>query len=185
MRTVLPTLGIDLDNVLARSDEVIRRLLEEQSGLRLEQGDIREFDYARCGATRQQSDDALTAFHEGRCLDARVLEHAVEALTCLRAHFRIEIVTSRPQSARGLTARWLSEKGLGFDALMFEVNKVENGSRFAAFVEDNGTTAVALANLGVPTVLFDYPWNALVSHRAVHRVSSWDEAVAVLRRLKT
>lgn len=88
-----PILGVDLDNVIARTDRLICVLTLERFGVSLYQAAIREFAYSACGITREKEKEAFAFFHEGACLRAKTLEDTQESMQVLHERFEIHIVT--------------------------------------------------------------------------------------------
>ena len=47
-------LGVDLDNVIAYTDPLIRKKIFELFGIRLEQENVIHYEYWRCGISKEQ-----------------------------------------------------------------------------------------------------------------------------------
>ena len=177
-------LGVDLDNVLAHTDPLIRRLIEEMFGIHLGQRDIIHFDYWRCGITMEQDHAVFDRFHNSDCATVAVIDGAVNALLSLHDGFEIHIVTGRPPSTERSTLDWLEAHGIPYDELDFRKRKEESRFNFDAFVDDHRETGYALAGRGVCSFLFDYPWNQPdpIDPANLIRVMSWKEIQAHLER---
>jgi uncharacterized HAD superfamily protein len=175
------SIGIDIDNVIARTDEKIRQLIKDTCGIGLVQEEITEYSYHKCGISRQQEDNILEIFHNTECENVGLLRDAKKALCFLKEKYRIVIVTSRYVSSREATERWLKTKKIDYDSLIFENNKHKTNFKFAYFVEDRWKHALELANTGTKVLLFDYPWNRdRPEHPNIKRVNSWKEVVKIL-----
>ena len=122
------TLGVDLDNVIARTDATVRRLVRELYGIRLERRHIVEFEYHRCGLTREQEHRVFETFNKVARGEVALMPGAREALELLRAIYKVQIVTSRNPSTSETTARWLQRKRVPFDDLCFPQIKAQNSS---------------------------------------------------------
>lgn len=180
-----PVLGVDLDNVLALTDPLIRRLIREMFGIHLGQGDIIHFDYWRCGITKEQDRAVFNRFHHSECATVAVIDGAVNALLSLHDDFEIHIVTGRPPITERSTLDWLETHGIPYDELDFRKRKEGSRVNFDAFVDDHRETAYALAHRGIYSFLFDYPWNEPepIDPPNLIRVESWKEIQAHLERV--
>lgn len=185
LRARKPVLGVDLDNVIAFTDPLIRRLIEEMFGIHLEQREIRHFDYWRCGITEEQDRLVFDRFHKVECAAVAPIDGAVDSLLSLRGRFEIHIVTGRPPETERLTVNWLQSHGISYDKLDFRKRKDDSQVSFGAFVDDHRETAYALARLGVHSFLLDYPWNQpeQIDPANVIRVKSWRDILAHLERI--
>ena len=174
-------LGVDIDNVVSLSDPAIRESLRDLFGIRLEQEQINDYSYRKCGLSEEQELKLLETFYETICGQLDVLPGAVEALNTLKQKYRIIIVTSRNPRVLDKTKDWLRLKNIPHDSLIFNKEKHRTEHKFDFFVEDSAEFAFDLAETGTRTFLFDYPWNrSLPSHPNITRVSRWGE---VLERL--
>jgi uncharacterized HAD superfamily protein len=175
------TLGVDIDNVISSTDPAMRRIFQDICGVRLEQEQIVHYQYHRCGVTPEQEAAALEVFRDVACSDLDVVPGAIEALHLLQSRYRLVLVTSRNPVIEDKTDYWLHAHGIPHDLLVFEKEKHRAGHDFDFFIEDNGEFALALAEAGIPTFLFDYPWNRWVNdHARITRVSGWADVLAEL-----
>lgn len=87
------------------------------------------------------------------------------------------IVTARPPEARADTAMWLLQNGIRFSGMQFTKDKATFADKryIVAYFEDHPVYALEFATEGVPTYLFNYPYNRHVKHPNIHRVSSWND----------
>ena len=174
-------LGVDIDNVIALTDPAIRGLFREVWGIRLEQEQIVHYQYHRCGVTREQEQAALDIFRDATCMELEVVPGAVESLRLLHSRYRLVLVTSRHPSIREKTQAWLRAHDVPHDQLVFDEAKHRTGHDFDSFIEDNGDFGLSLAEAGIRTFLFDYPWNRWVgAHPGITRVSGWSDVLAEL-----
>lgn len=182
-----PILGVDLDNVLADTDPLIRRMIWEMCGIRLERENVTHFDYRDCSRLTDTQNYLLWhRFHTIECLRVKPVAEAVEALYSLSDEYKIHIVTNRPPETRGLTLEWLSKHDVLYDRLDFAKDKTVSGIPFTAFIEDKRETAYAMAERGVKSFLLDCPWNQPMSAdpSGVIRVGSWSEILGHLLSVK-
>ncbi len=174
-------LGVDIDNVVALTDPAIRGAIWENFGVWLDQEQVVQYRYSRCGVTEEQERRALELFNEVTCKELDVVLGAIEALTVLKQGYLIILVTSRPSILVERTEDWLRRKSVPYDLLLFEKNKHQTEYHFTYFVEDNADLALSLAEAGIHTFLFDYPWNRSIRFQPnITRVAGWSE---VLREL--
>jgi uncharacterized HAD superfamily protein len=178
---VRKTLGVDIDNVISVTDPAIRRLLRDTFGISLAQEQVVHYAYHRCGITREQEHRVLELFHDVACTELDVVPGAVEALKVLKPRYNVILVTSRNLVIREKTRDWLRANDIRHDSLVFESAKHTTNHSFDFFIEDNGESALSLAEAGIHTFLFDYPWNRYVdAHPKISRVHGWDEVLAAL-----
>jgi len=171
-------LGVDIDNVISLTDPALRKLIWNLFSIWLEQEQICHYDYSKCGLTKEQELRVLEDFREVTCEELDVVPGAIEALTALNRRYRIILVTSRHPQLIEKTKDWLRLKNIPHDLLIFEKDKHQTEHNFDFFIEDNADFAIALAETGVRTFLFDYPWNRNIpTPPNVTRVSGWGEVL--------
>jgi uncharacterized HAD superfamily protein len=79
------------------------------------------------------------------------------------------------------TREWLRLKDIPHDLLIFNDAKHRTGHDFAFFIEDNAETALSLAEEGIHTFLYDYPWNRSIGeHPNIRRVYGWQDILTEL-----
>ena len=188
-----PRLCIDIDNVLARSDKVMRRVIRECTNERvnLRYEDIVEFDYCKC---RDASGQAITK-DEWSNVHAQFSRPdnigSIEPFPGVSEHLSrladvcgLHIVTARLPQARTATIEWLDALQLPPYDLHFLHHGMKHAvlTNFAAVVEDDYDQAVAFAEQRTPCFLLAHPWNKTKPHVSkVEWVKDWNElARAVL-----
>lgn len=131
-------------------------------------------------------------YQDGRFRDMPPIEGAPAALRALKARgWTIVIVTARPQwqykRLYADTLEWLDKHEVPHDHVLFNKDKVEAvHSHLApawprAFIEDHERNARALADAGIPVLLFDRPHNQGISDAEnLTRVSGWDKILEAL-----
>jgi uncharacterized HAD superfamily protein len=175
------TLGVDIDNVISVSDPAIRQTVWEVFGVHLTQEQVEYYEYHKCGISYEQQERVLEIFREETCSTLEVIPGAVEALRLLRQEYRIVLVTSRHPDIVDKTRDWLQLKDIHYDQLIFNDAKHRTGHDFDFFVEDNAETALSLAETGIRTLLYDYPWNRSIGeHPNIMRVYGWQDVIAEL-----
>ncbi|UCC59296.1 MAG: hypothetical protein JSW38_03695 [Dehalococcoidia bacterium] len=175
------TLGVDIDNVISLSDPAIRRTVWEIFGVHLIQDQVEYYDYHKCGISLEQQERVLEIFRDETCSVLEVVPGAVESLRLLHKEYRIVLVTSRHPDIVDKTRDWLRLKDIPYDVLIFNDAKHRTGHNFDCFIEDNAETALSLAQAGIRTFLYDYPWNrSIEEHPNIRRVYNWQDIVAEL-----
>ncbi len=184
------TVAVDIDNVIADTDPVIRKVIRRICGVSLSREDIVQFAYSEAlvakGLDRSEAkrieEESLWVFHDRACAEATPMDGAVEALNALsKAGLSIIVATCRLPSCERLTRQWLREAGVPYDDLLFVEDKAERCSNWAVLVEDAAHHALAVAQRGVPTCLLDHPWNrSLDPHPLILRAHNWQQAVDLI-----
>lgn len=103
---------------------------------------------------------------------------AREALARLRSQgHTLIVVSARAPRVRRLTEAWLDYHGLAADGfhLLEGASKaaVALEERLDLLVEDTPHQALAVAEAGVPVLLYGAPYNRAVSHPLIHRCEGW------------
>lgn len=115
------------------------------------------------------------------------MQGARAALAGLReTGYELVVITARSPRLQGLTEAWLRYHGIMVDRLCF----LEGGSKVPAaqaegvgfMVEDTPRHALALAEGGVPVLLFGAPYNQATAHPLITRCEGWEE---VLTRIES
>lgn len=131
-------------------------------------------------------------YKHGRFREMPPIEDAPESLRALKARgWTIVIVTARPQwqykRLYSDTLEWLDTHEVPHDHVLFNKDKVEAVHMHLApawpraFVEDHERNARALADAGIPVLLFDRPHNQGVADaNNLTRVSGWKQILEVL-----
>jgi uncharacterized HAD superfamily protein len=180
-------LCIDIDNVIAQTDAVMREVIRDFTGGRvnLAYRHVVEFDYHKCkdGEGCAISKDEWKAVHdlfsEPRYLwQVQPMPGVQEALRALTEKFALHLATSRLPRARRTTVEWLEAHAFPAHDLHFlkHGEKHESLGRFHAGVEDHYEQAVSFAEAGTPCFLISHPWNR---HKPrvpnVRWVTGWEE----------
>ena len=176
---------IDIDNVLSKTDEVIRQVIHNDTHGRvcLEYADIVEFEYYKC---RDRNGSCITEsdwerihdlFSDPKYLLAiPPLDDSQRCLEMLSQRFKLHFVTSRLPKARQATIEWLEKNRFPKHDLHF----LRHGEKhvvlrpFFAAVEDDYGQAKLFAQAGTACYLIEHPWNkAKLDFEGVHRVGNW------------
>lgn len=188
-------LCIDIDNVIAQTDAIMRRVIHDCTGgrVKLDYTHILEFDYYKCVDAQQGciTKDEWAGIHdvfsEPRYLWLiQPVQGVQEHLHRLSTVFDIHLATSRLPKARRTTIEWLEAYRFPPHDLHFLKHGEKHASlgKFVAAVEDHYEQAVELARSGIPCYVLEHPWNRekpAVSN--VYRVKDWPELTEQLLAL--
>lgn len=161
-------IGFDIDGVVADTMEAFIRLAGENYGLRVDPGDITDFQVEDCldvnpaivtEIFRQLLEDPLAA-------GLKPMPRAVAVLREFAAVAPLTFITARPQKKP--IADWL-EKALGPDVYA-HVRLVATGEhdgkaayikdmQLGYFVDDRAQTCVMLQEEGIFPIVYSQPWN--------------------------
>lgn len=188
-------LVVDIDNVVAQTDEVMRDVIKSRSreGVDLRYEDVKHFNYWECADSKGRQitkDEWNSTIHPAFSEQANILRiepySNIEGFlhTLIEADYAVHLVTSRLKQARIPTILWLEEHQLPHSALHF----VEHGTKHVVFrtcvavIEDDLDQARKFAERETRTYLLAYPWNDCNAINGILRVRNWDEIVDDLVR---
>jgi len=187
-------LCLDIDNVLARSDEAMRRVIREVTGgrVKFEYHHICNFNYYECADARgekldkKQWPEVHDRFSEPDLIREIEPYPDIQAqLTRLADSFELHLATARLPKAREATTFWLKRHDFPRHSLHFlnHGEKHQSLGRFFASVEDDRNQAEAFAHAGVHSFLLAHPWNETANESLLHRYSSWNELAPAILQL--
>jgi 5'(3')-deoxyribonucleotidase len=162
---------VDIDNVIAMTDNVMRKVIQEitHGRVNLTYEQVIDFKYQRCidSSGQKISDQEWMLIHD-RFSDAdhlssvQIREGAIESLQRIAERYSIHIVTSRLPKARVATVQWLEKYFIG---MAYGLHFVSHGEKhivigdLCASVEDDFKQAADFATREVKSFLIDHPWN--------------------------
>ncbi len=172
----MPHLCIDIDNVIARTDDVVRAIIAEVTNgeVNLKYDDITTYNYYECqcagpdGGTIGISREQWRTVHDllsqrSRLLSLKPMARAAEALNELASGCDIHFVTSRLRHShtRTTTIEWLHRHGFPEHDLHFvsHMRKHVVMGPCLIWVEDHYEQAVEVASYS-PCILYRHPWNS-------------------------
>ena len=191
-------LCVDIDNVVAQTDVVMRQVIREVTNGRvnLSYADISRFNYWECkdqdgnGISREEWKAVHEAFSQPeRLLALEPIEGVQQCLREISQCYSIHFATSRLPIARKATVQWLERAGLPKHDLHF----LQHGEKhlslgaFFASVEDDLAQAEAFAATGIKmSIVLAHPWNECVAQRRnLRRMSGWSQVADELIRLRS
>jgi uncharacterized HAD superfamily protein len=183
---------LDIDNVIARTDEVLRQVIRECSKdhVDLAYEDVVCFDYWLCRDSRGRRFDKAEwkGIHRKFVLNDLMrippVENVQFHLAQLGRYFEIHLATSRPEEGKEDTLRWLGKHHVPYDDLHFardgEKHLIPVG--FDTAVDDDREQGYAFFAKGIRVLLLAHPWNEVGPHSPLGRVAGWDELTRELLR---
>lgn len=192
----MKNLCIDIDNVIARTDEVMRRVIAEQTlgRVQLAYDDVINFNYYECkdsagnSISKEEWNHIHALFSEPRYLWLiQPFPGAIDGLRQLAKQYTLHIATSRIPKARRITVEWLESHCFPLHDLHFLKHREKHASfrPFSAAVEDDYDQAKAFVkDCGTPCFLLRHPWNQTKpAVEGIHWVDTWTELTACLLEL--
>lgn len=178
---------IDIDGVLANSDDLFREIIYKRTGVDLATRDLLQHPMSECedGIGNRVSQACfvgkiLPEFHK-RLSEIEPIIGADDALEELyTGGWDVHIVTARDLSTKSDTEYWLNRHCMSYDSLTFSTSKVQAG-KYDFIVEDKHSTALAFAKAGTKAYLFDYVRNLdKETHENLKLVCGWDHIRDIL-----
>ena len=180
-------LCIDIDNVIAQSDSVMRQLIKKHSAanVQLDYDDVVDFDYCKCHDKKGNSitKEEWRKIHEEFSKESNIMRiepihGACEYLKQLSEEkFELHLATSRLPTARIPTIKWLEFHSFPSHWLHFvksmEKHIVLQG--FDAIIEDDREQAAKFTELGTQSFLLAHPWNEILNGSRIIRVNNWQD----------
>ncbi len=134
---------------------------------------------------------ALEFYHSPDHHQTAPIEGALEAIADLSQDYSLQIVTSRPETVREVTIKWIDQycPGMFTDfhftniyagsdgALLRSKAEVCRAIGAPVLIDDALRHARDVAAAGVTALLPDRPWNRSETPAGVHRMHSWREIV--------
>jgi len=175
---------VDIDNVIAKTDEVMRKVIYEhsRSQVDLDYEDVVCFEYWKCrdGSGRRFDKSQWKKIHEefthNYLLKIMPFDNVAQNLGILGKKFEIHLATSRLDDGQKTTRVWLSQHDIPYKKLHF----VQEGTKhlidepFVAAIEDDREQGYAFYSKGVHVFLLAHPWNVVGSHSPLRRVTDWE-----------
>ena len=183
-----PRICIDIDNVVAQTDEVMRAVIRKITKERvvLEYKHITTFNYWEChddngnAITRDEWKEVHDRFSESEWLNRiQPVADVQESLRRLSEKYILHFATSRLAKARRTTIEWLEQNGFPDHDIHFLKHGEKHISlgAFDVSVEDDPTQALAFAAAGFGlNFVIEHPWNAGIADAGnLRRVAGWRE----------
>jgi len=193
MNQVKPALCVDIDNVIAKTDEVMRKVIHahSRSQVDLDYEDIVCFEYWRCrDASGRRFDkrewkrihEEFTRNHLLKILPFDNVSHHLEIIS---EKFDIHLATSRLDDGQETTRVWLKQHGIPYKKLHFVLEGTKHliDEPFVAAIEDDREQGYAFYSKSVYVFLLAHPWNTVSPHSPLKRVTDWEQLTHELLNL--
>ncbi len=181
----MPAICVDIDNVVARTDEVMREVIRDYSSGRVDLGydDVVCFDYWMCrdryGRRFEGSEwpNIHEEFSRNHLFRIAPYDNIKNYLQQIAERFEVHLATSRLAEGREATIQWLSQHEIPYGELHFVAHGEKHliGQQFVGVVEDDREQGYAFSARGVRVFLLAHPWNHVGSYSALRRLGSWEE----------
>jgi uncharacterized HAD superfamily protein len=131
------------------------------------------------GATQEQSREFWSGHDSASYRDATPQSDSVRVLRQLySSNISLKYVTARGSKDREISRQWLMAHGYPTGELTVGAgDKAAHVMRMGLglAIEDAPQNALAVARIGVPVILIDWPYNRYVDHPLVHRAHTWSD----------
>lgn len=173
-------IGLDLDGVLVHSIPRWIAVLNREAGAGYGPDDLPETHSSPERSYHSNQNEVEMLILPGPVAGG---PEAVQSL--LGGGHELVVITARHPRLRGLTQAWLDYHGVPVHRLHFLEGASKAPTALAEgldfMVEDAPHNALALAQAGVPVLLFGTPYNRAVQHPLIRRCDGWN---AVLERIR-
>lgn len=173
-------IGLDIDGVVANSFPVFLQELNKHYGKNVAK--IDSYDMTDLyGATWQEIDKFFAENMEYLFLEPEPMEGAIANIkSLLQAGHEISFITARkPGAEEEVTLRWFQKYNIPATRTNFVGgrSKVPAVRKFGldVFVEDFMSNALEIAEIGVPVLLLDAPYNEGETPSGVTRCYNWED----------
>lgn len=170
-------IAVDIDNVLADTDDVVRRLIRDLFDVHSTRDEITTWEYSSSlPITAEQERQVFNTLHREYLSSIPDVPGAIAGMSHLRTLAPIWIITARPEWSRSATEDWLTSFGFVYDTLLFSASKSNIAVPAIFFIDDNPETANQLIAKSKRIFLMDRPWNRdILDSELLTRVSSWSD----------
>ncbi|HET8580923.1 MAG TPA: hypothetical protein VFL98_00430 [Candidatus Paceibacterota bacterium] len=189
----LPTLALDLDDSLVDFQRAFLAYHNGRFGTAVTYEGISSYSlHLVYGCTEDEMHLRCAEFHLHHSREVEVLPDAAEALSLLREHYRLVVVTARSDFLQEATVSVIERHFPGTISAVRYTGRRDDGRALVpksqvcieeeavALIDDALHNAADAAHAGISAYLFDRPWNQEPPVRGVTRVSSWSEVLAHL-----
>ncbi|MCK4787856.1 MAG: hypothetical protein KAV87_29145 [Desulfobacteraceae bacterium] len=170
-------IGIDIDGVIVDLVSAMLPILSESCGYGVTHADITEYDIGKALKIEGQMAYIWKAvYNDAFLINAPAIKGALDGLNRISNH-AIILITGRPQKTQIATEQWLGKNFIKYDRLIFsQQGKHIYHDDIDMFIEDQYEEACNMVAAGIPTILFNQPWNQrLVDSSNIKRVRDWEE----------
>lgn len=188
------TIGFDLDNVLLNLNDALCLYHNTTYGTKYEKEHMTSFELNEVwNCTKEEAIKRVFDFYQSpEHWNALPVNGAIEGIKNLKQYHNLHVITAKPEELKDKTSKWLNKHfPQMFDGIHFTNYYNGNGPKrtkgevcrelnIEFFVDDFLENVNDVSSLGIPTLLFDAPWNHGEINPPIRRVYSWDEIVEIL-----
>lgn len=193
-----PIIAVDIDEVLAAFMPALVSFSNNVYGSQLTTENFNSYDFHEVwGGTREESINKMESFFISTYFKETIgpVFGAVEAMSILKNHFDLHVVTSRQFVIEDITRSWILKYfpntfinihfGNHYAREGGSISKPELCRRIGAqlLIDDSAKYANECAAVGLPVILFgDYAWNRGLPVHSAHitRAPSWYHVLGLL-----
>jgi len=173
-------IGIDIDGVIADSQTVIIRKLNQHFGKNYNLADFVNLRPVKMfGLNRKQLDKFIMTKELEIIQETVPIPGAVETLIRLIENHELHLVTARSPLYSGQTEAWLKKYGIPYSRIRLLGQHDKRGACLELgvdlFIEDNKKNALQIISCGIPVLLMNATYNQGTLPGMVTRVFNWDE----------
>lgn len=193
MTSAKPAVCVDIDNVIAKTDKVLRKVIRAHSKLHVDLTyiDVVCFEYWMCrdSTGRRFDKSEWKKIHEefthNYLLQILPFDNVNRYLKTISGMFDVHLATSRLDDGQEATRMWLNQHGMPYRKLHFvpEGTKHLINEQFVAAIEDDREQGYAFYSKGVVVFLLAHPWNVIGPYSPLNRVKDWDQVTSKLLNL--
>lgn len=176
-------IGIDIDGTLSKTFEKYLAELNKQ-GYDVSFDDWTTYHYLK----DEETTKALQDWYQSKRQELRRsydIREGARAIINYFADAQITYITARltEDPSCQATIDWLKRHNIAHPVIHSE-EKVGEAEDLGLdiFIEDAPHTALAIANVGIPVLLYDMPWNKDIEHPLIFRFTHWLEVPMLIRR---
>ena len=193
MTSSRPAVCVDIDNVIAKTDGVMRKVIHahSMSHINLTYDDVVCFEYWTCRDKKGERFDKSEwekihkEFTRNYLLQILPFDNVSQYLEIISGKFDVHLATSRLDDGQEATHVWLHKHSIPYNKLHFakEGTKHLINEQFVAAIEDDREQGYAFYSKGVIVFLLAHPWNMVGPFSPLKRVKDWDQLTSELLNL--
>lgn len=173
-------IGIDIDGVIADSQPVIIKKLNDYFGSSYALEDFVNFDPRKMFGMDRRQLDAIIMDRELEIIEeALPIPGAIETIGHLSRSYGIYLISARTPVYKKQTEKWLDRHNITRHGLTLlgqhDKRAACNDITVELFIEDSFNNALQLSSCGIPVLLMDATYNRKKLPDMVTRVYSWQE----------
>lgn len=194
-------IGIDIDDVIARTGQIFYRRINERFGLHIEFTKVPSYNYVdkkveEKGFTLKEFYDFMNEMQQNSPYHDELIPRRDFKKTIAELYDKnhiIYLISNRHILILPYTTVWLKNAGIlkyvsgvlhnAYMEKPYSEFKIREARRLEidVFLEDALDYALPIAKQGIEVVLFDRPWNQMENLPSnIHRVNDWKEARELL-----